>query len=56
MRKPRTKETCYEMLEVEILLGIFALFLLKNVVLERSVMKRFVEDQSGYRLGDSPGN
>ena len=56
MRKPRTKETCYEMLEIEILLGMFALFLLKNVLLERSVMKRFVEDQSGYRLGESPRN
>lgn len=54
MRKPRTKETCYEILELEILFGMFALFLLKNIVLERSIMKRFVEDQSGYRLGSGP--
>lgn len=44
MRKPATTVKCYEMLEAEILVGMFALFLLKNIVLERSIMKRFVED------------
>jgi hypothetical protein len=42
-RKP-TKETCYSLFESEILLALFAFYLLKNVWLERSIMKRFVED------------
>lgn len=46
-RKNATKDKCLQMLEFEILGGLFGLFLLKNVFLERSIMKRFVEDQSG---------
>lgn len=42
-RKP-TKESCYSLFEYEILLALFAFYLIKNVWLERSIMKRFVED------------
>lgn len=42
-----SKESCYSLFEIKILLGLFGFYLIKNVVLERSIMKRFVEDQHG---------
>jgi hypothetical protein len=44
-KRTKPKESCYNLFEYEILLGLIALYLVKNVLLERSIMKRFVEDQ-----------
>lgn len=43
-KRAPTKESCYSMFESEILLALFVFYLVKNVLLERSIMKRFVED------------
>lgn len=43
-KRVATKEDCYNVFELEILLLLFAFYLIKNVFLERSIMKRFVED------------